>query len=489
MDIINFGSIHRSKYFLLLALALLCAGARAEKKTVLSGKIKDYKERSFKLSYQSYALLSDLKEEEVQVSADGSFSFTVHLDAPTRAFISLGKLPTTERFAIMKADGTDTTMTTQTNSFLLVYLYLLPGDRQKVEVSALDIVHTLQVGGKHADNSLYLNEEDWHFNNYKEKHLKNYYGYANYPLEMYKEYVEKRKNARLAYLDEFAGEHKISKHLAHISRQSIVHDATIALINYPQMRASYTRTDYEAPNGYYAFLDTVSIDDSERDKGLAYYYFLDYYLKTRYKLANMDRDYFDYVESILNGKTLYEYNAWALGSNFKRRLYELFGSDCPYPALAKRVKEKYWKMEAMLDGNPVPSVFFYDLEGKKVDIADLKGKFLYLDFWATWCGPCIAEIPALKELQEAYQDRDILFVSISVDKERDKEKWKNFVQQKNLGGVQLWIDNENNQVLKETFNILQIPRFILLDKEGRIVDANALRPSDKRVRQLLDGAM
>lgn len=490
MSTINSKYLYIIRYGLLLTLALTGASVKAGKKTVINGKITHYTDTVLKISFQSYAPLFDSHEHETFVAKDGSFSFTIDLDAPTRAFIiSPSRQKVSETFTVRQANGKDTAKTVDTYSSFIIYFYLVPGDKQQIEVDASDIRHTLSIRGRHATDSRYLNEEDWRFNNYKEKHLKNYYGYANYPLEMYKEYVAERKDIRLAYLDEFAGEHKISKHLAHISRQSIVHDATIALINYPQMRASYTRTAYEAPNGYYAFLDAVSIDDSETDKGLAYYYFLDYYLKTRYKLANLDRDYFDYVESILKGKTLYEYNAWALGSNFKKRLYDLFGPDCPYPLLAKKVKEKYQKMEGMLEGNPAPPVFFYDLAGERVGLADLKGKFLYLDLWATWCGPCIEEIPALKVLQEAYKDSDILFVSISVDKERDKEKWKRFVQQKNLGGVQLWIDKENNQVLKETFNILQIPRFILLDKEGRIVDANALRPSDKRVRQLLDGAM
>src|SRR5690606_31147916 len=144
------------------------------------------------------------------------------------------------------------------------------------------------------------------------------------------------------------------------------------------------------------------------------------------------------------------------------------------------------KLEGMLEGNPAPVVVLQDTTGKDIPLAKLKGKYLYIDFWATWCGPCIAEMPALDTLQHDYADANIDFVSISVDKEKDKQKWKDFVANRELKGVQVWVDAENSRVFTEAFNITQIPRFVLLDPEGRIVNANAPRPSDKRIRQLLD---
>ncbi|NGM90352.1 TlpA family protein disulfide reductase, partial [Parapusillimonas sp. SGNA-6] len=115
-----------------------------------------------------------------------------------------------------------------------------------------------------------------------------------------------------------------------------------------------------------------------------------------------------------------------------------------------------------------------------------KGKYIYIDFWATWCGPCIQEIPSLKKLEHDYADKKIVFVSISMDRERDRQKWIDFVRKEKLEGIQVWLDAANNKQISQAFNILQIPRFVLLDDKGQIVDANAPRPSDDRIRTILD---
>jgi len=186
---------------------------------------------------------------------------------------------------------------------------------------------------------------------------------------------------------------------------------------------------------------------------------------------------------------LYEYYAWALGSNFRKELYDLFDATCPSPVLAAQVKAKYKHLEKMLAGNPAPELALEDTLGNQLELADLRGHYLYLDFWATWCGPCIQEIPSLEQLQKDYQGKNIRFVSISIDKEGDKMKWKTFVKTRNMKGKQLWVDQKNKEIVSAHFDIKQIPRFILLDPEGKIVDANAARPSDPAVRSLFDSVL
>ncbi len=68
-----------------------------------------------------------------------------------------------------------------------------------------------------------------------------------------------------------------------------------------------------------------------------------------------------------------------------------------------------------------------------MSLSDLKGKYVYIDVWATWCGPCNAEIPHLKKLEEEFEGRNICFVSISCDDSRNA--WERFVQVKQLGGI------------------------------------------------------
>lgn len=127
---------------------------------------------------------------------------------------------------------------------------------------------------------------------------------------------------------------------------------------------------------------------------------------------------------------------------------------------------------------------YENFNGGKTSLADLKGKYVYIDIWATWCAPCKAEIPFLKALEKEYVGKNIQFVSISVDKPEAHETWKNMVAAEQLGGIQLYADNNFESQFILDYGINAIPRFILIDTEGNIVDANAPRPSDPKLKEL-----
>lgn len=134
--------------------------------------------------------------------------------------------------------------------------------------------------------------------------------------------------------------------------------------------------------------------------------------------------------------------------------------------------------ELLRSGLDAPDFVAKNRDGESVMLSDLKGKKVYIDIWATWCGPCIAEIPSLKKLEKDLHDKPVEFVSVSIDDEKDREKWKKFVVDRELGGVQLMADNAWQSDLATTYNIQGIPRFLLVDEDGKIVSANAPRPSD-----------
>ena len=124
--------------------------------------------------------------------------------------------------------------------------------------------------------------------------------------------------------------------------------------------------------------------------------------------------------------------------------------------------------------------------GGKTKLEDFKGKYVYIDVWATWCGPCRAEIPFLKKVEAKYEGKKIEFVSISVDEDKDHAKWIKFVTDKQLGGVQLFADKNWMSDFIKAYGINSIPRFILLDPQGKVVSADADRPSDEKLVAQLD---
>src|SRR5574343_490978 len=96
------------------------------------------------------------------------------------------------------------------------------------------------------------------------------------------------------------------------------------------------------------------------------------------------------------------------------------------------------------EGTQAASFDYENHKGGKTKLEDLRGKYVYIDVWATWCGPCRAEIPHLKKVEEKYHGKNIEFVSISVDVDKDHEKWQKFVTDKELGGIQLFADKNWN---------------------------------------------
>lgn len=156
-------------------------------------------------------------------------------------------------------------------------------------------------------------------------------------------------------------------------------------------------------------------------------------------------------------------------------------------------KSLYERNKIMGKGKPSPTFANYvDIKGGTKSLSDFKGKYVYVDVWATWCGPCIQQIPFLKDIKKEYKNKNIVFVGISTDDPRKsggsweaaEQKWRTFVKERDLGDVQLWSGQDYS--FQQAYQISGIPRFILIDPNGNIVEAEAPRPSDPALKDLLN---
>ena len=128
-----------------------------------------------------------------------------------------------------------------------------------------------------------------------------------------------------------------------------------------------------------------------------------------------------------------------------------------------------------------------DREGKTVSLRDIvgKGRYTYIDFWATWCGPCVKEIPHLERLAKTYgEGSSIRIVSISLDE--DAQKWEQKLAADNPVWAQYRVPKEWQSPCSECYDISGIPRFMLFDKEGRMLKTSAPRPSDENLKDLFN---
>jgi thiol-disulfide isomerase/thioredoxin len=171
--------------------------------------------------------------------------------------------------------------------------------------------------------------------------------------------------------------------------------------------------------------------------------------------------------------------------NYKE-LYEEYIFIITDTKLKENLTIAYNNTKKIENGNPSPKFDYENHKGGKTTLESLKGKYVYIDVWATWCGPCRMEIPSLKKLETHYKGKNIEFVSISIDKSEDHDKWSKLVTLEQLRGIQLLADKQWESQFIKDYGINAIPRFILIDPKGSIVNSQAPKPSDPKLIDLFN---
>ena len=154
------------------------------------------------------------------------------------------------------------------------------------------------------------------------------------------------------------------------------------------------------------------------------------------------------------------------GLSILEKVTEIYG-------LSDEYINEYMRRKATIVGSPFPSgVVLEDADGNVVEFSSFKGKYVYVDLWASWCGPCCKEVPHLQALEKELQNSDVVFLSISTD--IDKDAWKNKMSQLNMHGHQL---HDRDGTLCNSLNVKGIPFFLIYDKDGNLHTYKAMRPS------------
>jgi len=151
----------------------------------------------------------------------------------------------------------------------------------------------------------------------------------------------------------------------------------------------------------------------------------------------------------------------------------------------QEIKEHEKAIEKYEEGRPAIDFCYADSQGNKHALSDFKGQVVLVDVWSTWCGPCKDEMPHLEELINHYgHSGEVAFIGVSINK--DKDKWRTFVKEHHLKGVQVIGDKGYQSQLLKDYQIATVPRFMLFDKEGNIVSINCPRPSDPKLKSWID---
>lgn len=192
-----------------------------------------------------------------------------------------------------------------------------------------------------------------------------------------------------------------------------------------------------------------------------------------------DIKYSDHFKKLIETSNM----ADRIHGNMTRAEYDgfvAFAESIPYEDMKAAFNEKLSINSKLMEGNPAIDVALQDMDGNQIKLSDLTTKPTYIDVWATWCGPCIAESPYFAEISAKYPE--INFVALSVDS--NEKAWKSYLGNKKHGNITEVIATDE---MRKNWDIDGIPRFLLIDTDFNIISANAPRPSEtEKITAILD---
>lgn len=151
-----------------------------------------------------------------------------------------------------------------------------------------------------------------------------------------------------------------------------------------------------------------------------------------------------------------------------------YNKQFPKSPNSKVLDEVVKEVKKFTPGQPAVDFAFKTLEGKDMKLSDLKGKVVYMDFWASWCGPCKGEMPHAKKLKEQFKDKDVVFLYVSIDDKEDA--WKKGIYAMSISGIHTRTPGWGGEIAK-MYKIQSVPAYFLIDKKGNFALARTPRPS------------
>ncbi|MFA5849858.1 MAG: TlpA disulfide reductase family protein [Bacteroidales bacterium] len=139
---------------------------------------------------------------------------------------------------------------------------------------------------------------------------------------------------------------------------------------------------------------------------------------------------------------------------------------------------KFINSETNLNNKPALNFTFDDKKHKKVNLSDFRGKYVVIDIWATWCGPCKYQIPFLVKMEKAFHGKNVQFISVSVDKPQDRDTWIMYIEANDMDGICLITPNALDFDFARKYSINAIPRFMIIGPDGEMIASEFRRPHD-----------
>ena len=450
--------------WLLAILMLSACSDNLPKETVFKGKLENAPE--------NYGLISSKGlNDTITINSDGTFRFTKQLSSPSYFTFRFGRS--------------------------LHTIYLIPGDSLSVELN-------LQ---QRSNDPVYA-ESLAPINNYILKASKvsrevtsNFRELFSIPIDAFTHKLDSAKNEIEKIM---VSEGIENTEFIAFEKERLNYQNLNLLFYYPNYNARLTGKTFSPDSADYSFMNGVDLSIEENLHINEYASLVTDYVQHLSSIdvgkpenkgkSNFEKHlmFFDLIDSLVTSQEIREYIKhqrvietiqWENLEEAKS-LYEHFMREAVNESYIGMVSAAY-KLRIMLaPGTEAPAFSLTGIDGNTYNLSDFRGKLVYIDFWASWCAPCRAEIPSLLKLKEEYKNKPIAFVAISLDD--DVEAWKNMVEEKGLKGYQLHAEKAWSSDVAKKYQIKGVPTFVLIDADGKFIEYNVARPSNPEINLIFD---
>ncbi|OJJ17963.1 hypothetical protein BKI52_29340 [marine bacterium AO1-C] len=457
----------------LLTFGTLCSiDVMAQNTVNISGQISHHKTAKISVYYFTDYIQYSQKIAKTTLDDQGKFSLDIAIQQRQPAFLKYGRVS--------------------------VPILLEPGKPLQVQADASQLSSTIKFIGKNGGDNQYLIA-------YYQRFMANGKQYAVYdyikkmtPSE-FLSYLKTERQAQIQFLESYQKQASLSAAFVQYQTQTYQIQYWSNLLGYPRNKVYFTGKQVTLPKDYYS---TLPKKFSWKDEWLVsadYQSFMGYYLghkfHQKYPNKTTTSDYYYFVKNAMKNQNA----SRAMHTQLAKIVYGgLSGGNLPLsrlqgiyndfmalnsmPQLRELLKVQYQLAKQLDKGKAAPTFTLKNLAGKQVSLSDFKGKVIYLDFWASWCKPCMKEVPHAKKLKEKLQGQPVAFLYISVD-ENDK-MWKRAIERKQIKGEHLVAPGMQHAVA-QAYNARSIPRYVIIDKAGNIWHRNASRPSGRAYQQIM----
>ena len=185
---------------------------------------------------------------------------------------------------------------------------------------------------------------------------------------------------------------------------------------------------------------------------------------------------YDQAKKSMEGRVLYWYLAGQVIKGFEggseqfelaREKWEDFEKINPHPEYTEAVAAALHKSLRLRPKQPAPDFTLSDLDGQPVSLSQFKEKAVFLDFWASWCGPCISNLAFLRQIKAQMADQSVVFLNISLDE--SDSAWRKAVAEHGIKGVHVRAHGWESEVAK-IYNVTSLPEYYIVDAQGLIAE-------------------